>query len=125
MKGAGLRRSTAGRPGSKYTTYVGGTVAITKAAQTSTYAMDLVSTDTTDLESYEIVIRRECLDDEYIDDMLRARGMDEKQICEAKSKVRAYLDLLLRDKGVDMTDDAYDVLVNMAIHLIDESSKAV
>ena len=117
--------STAGRPGIWHTLCVGGTVAITKATQTFTYAMDLVSTNTADLESYEIVIRRECLDDEYIDGMLRARGMDEKQICEAKSKVRAYLDLLLRDKGVDMTDDAYDALVNMAIHLIDESSKAV
>ena len=79
---------------------------------------------TTDLDSYEIVIKHEYLKDQYIDDKLRERGLDARQIREAKSKVRAYLNLLLKDKGVDMTDDAYDVLVNMAIHLIDESSKA-
>ena len=70
------------------------------------------------------MIRRECLEGGYIDDRLRARGLDAEQIREAKSKVRAYLDLVLKDKAVDMTDDAYDMLVNMAIHLIEESSKA-
>lgn len=98
-------------------------MAITDALQTTTYVVDPVSTDMTDLDSYEIVIKHEYLKDGYIDDKLRARGLDARQIREAKSKVRAYLDLLLKDKGVDMTDDAYDVLVNMAIHLIDESSK--
>lgn len=87
------------------------------------YVLDPVSTDMSDLASYEIVTRSEYLEDGYIDGKLRERGLDARQIREAKSKVRAYLDLLLKDKGVDMTDDAYDVLVNMAIHLIDESSK--
>ena len=74
-------------------------------------------------DSYEMVIKSRHLEDGYIDDMLKMRGLDAQQIREAKSKVRAYLDLLLKDKGVDMTDDACGVLVNMAIHLIDESSK--
>lgn len=123
-RGTGLPRSTADRPGGGYVEYKRGMVAITVAPQTTTYAVEPVSMVTTDLDSYEIVIKHEYLKDQYIDDKLRERGLDARQIREAKSKVRAYLNLLLKDKGVDMTDDAYDVLVNMAIHLIDESSKA-
>lgn len=123
MEGTVLARSTADRPGSKYIEYGGGMVAITEAPRTITYAIEPVGIDTTDPESHEIVINRECLKDEYIDDKLRAKGLDALQIREARSKVRTYLDMLLKDKGVDMTDDAYDMLVNMAIHLIEESSK--
>ena len=99
-------------------------VAITNAPQTITYAVEPVCANTVDLALHEIVIKRECLKDEYIDEMLQARGLDAQQIRKARSKVRSYLNLLINDKGVDMTDDAYDTLVNMAIHLIEESSKA-
>lgn len=99
-------------------------VATTNAPQTVTYAVDLVSANTVDLALHEIAIRCECLKDGYIDDRLRARGLDAQQIRKARSKVRSYLSLLVNDRGVDMTDDAYDMLVNMAIHLIEESSKA-
>ena len=88
------------------------------------YTVDPVSTDAADLGSYEIVIKRKHLEKRYIDDRLRAKGLDAQQIREARSRVRAYVDLLLKGKGVDMTDDAYEVLVNVAIHLIEESSKA-
>ena len=124
MKGASQSRSTADRPDSKYREYRGSMVAITNAPQTVTYAVDLVSANTVDLALHEIVINHECLKDGYIDDRLRARGLDAQQIRKARSKVRSYLSLLIDDKGVDMTDDAYDMLVNMAIHLIEESSKA-
>ena len=123
MKGAGLSRTTAARPGSRYAEYRGGTVAVTKASQTATYTIEHIGTGTFDSGPYEIAIRREHLTDEYIDDKLRARGLGTRQIHEAKSKVRAYLDLLLKDRDIDMTDDAYGMLVNMAIHLIEESSR--
>lgn len=74
-------------------------------------------------DPYEIVVGSEHLEDKYIDGMLRAKGLDALQIREARSKVRDYLDLLLKDKDVRMTDDVYNLLVNMAIHLIEESSK--
>ena len=123
MKEAWLLRSTADRPGGKHIEYRGGTVAITKARLTATYAAEPVSTDMADLEPHEIVIRPECLGGEYIDGKLRGKGLDARQIREARSKVREYLDLLLDGRGVEMTDDAYDMLVNMTIHLIEESSK--
>ena len=115
--------STADRPGGKYTEYKNGMVAITKAPLTATYVVEQVSTDMAGLEPYEIVIKSECLKDEYIDGKLREKGLDARQIREARAKVRAYLGTFMGDRGVDMTDDAYDMLVNMAIHLIEESSK--
>ena len=119
-----LPKSTMGRPGDRYVEYKGGTVAVTDARQLAMYSLDPVSTDSVDLVSYEIVITRKHLENKYIDDKLRAKGLDTQQICEARSRVREYVDLLLKDKDVDMTDDAYDMLVNIAIHLIGESSKA-
>ena len=123
MKEAGLPWSTADRPGGKYIEYRSGMVASTKAQLTATYVVEPVSTDMAGLEPSEIVIKAECLKDEYIDGRLREKGLDARQIREARAKVRAYLDTLLGGRGVDMTDDAYDMLVNMAIHLIEESSK--
>ena len=122
MKGAGLSRTTADRPGSRYAEHRGETVAAQKPRKLP-HMPEPIGTGTFDSGPYEIAIRREHLTDEYIDDKLRARGLDTRQIREAKSKVRAYLDLLLKDRDIDMTDDAYCMLVNMAIHLIEESSR--
>ena len=120
-EGVGVPRPAAGWPGDKRAGYGGDTVAVADAAAR---AAEPAGADAAGLEPHEIVIRDEHLEDEHIDDRLRARGLDAQQIHEARSKVRAYLDLLLRERGVDMTDGAYDVLVNVAIHLIEESPKA-
>lgn len=122
MKRTGLPASTADRAGGRYRVR-GRHGGDDGGLADRTYAVDPASTDMAGPDSYEMVIKSRHLEDGYIDDMLKMRGLDAQQIREAKSKVRAYLDLLLKDKGVDMTDDAYGVLVNMAIHLIDESSK--
>ena len=124
-------RPNVDRPGGKYVEYKGGTVPITNTPPidvqsvdpVSANAVDPVSANAVDPEPYEIVIKPKHLENKYIDDKLRAKGLDVQQIREARSRVREYIDLLLKGKNVDMTDDAYEVLVNMAIHLIEESSK--
>lgn len=124
MKGAGLPGATADRQGGGYASHKGGAAPITEAVRTAAHSADTAGAGMAGPGPHEIVIRQECLEGGYIDGRLSARGLDAEQIREAKSKVRAYLDLVLKDKAVDMTDDAYDMLVNMAIHLIEESSKA-
>lgn len=125
-EGVGVPRPAAGWPGDKRAGYGGDTVAVADAAAR---AAEPAGADAAGPEPHEIVIRDEHLEDEHledghIDDGLRARGLDAQQIQEARSKVRAYLELLLRERGVDMTDGACGVLVNVAIRLIEESPKA-
>ena len=119
----GPSRPNVDRPGDKYVEYKGGTVPITNTPPIDMQPVDPVNANAVDPEPYEIVIKPKHLENKYIDDKLRAKGLDVQQIREARSRVREYIDQLLKGKNVDMTDDAYEVLVNMAIHLIEESSK--
>ena len=69
-----------------------------------------------------IAIRDKHLDDSYIADLVRCKGLDEAQIAEIRSALRRYIDSFLKDKGVELDGGAYRALTNMLIHLIEESS---
>lgn len=70
-----------------------------------------------------IVIKNKHLEDSYIEDLLRGKGLDEARIAEIRSALRKYIDSFLEGRNIEFDDDAYGVLINMLIHLIEESSK--
>ena len=69
-----------------------------------------------------IAIRDRHLDDSYIADLARSRGLDEARIAEMRSALRKYIDSFLAGRGVELDGGAYRTLTNMLIHLIEESS---
>lgn len=70
-----------------------------------------------------IAIKDKHLGDPYIEDMLRKKGLDERQIAYIRSMMRQYIDSFLKTKSVELDEGAYRVLTNMLIRLTEESSK--
>ena len=70
-----------------------------------------------------ITVNDRHLGDPYVEDLLRKKGLDELQIACIRSIMRQYIDSFLEDKDVELDEDAYRVLTNMLVHLIEESSK--
>lgn len=70
-----------------------------------------------------ITIRDRNLDDSYIDELMKKKGLGETQISEVRSVLRKYIDTFIGCRGIELDDGAYALLTNMLIHLIEESSK--
>ena len=69
-----------------------------------------------------IAIKDRHLDDSYVADLVRSKGLDEARIAEMRFALRRYIDSFLAGRGVELDGGAYRTLTNMLIHLIEESS---
>lgn len=70
-----------------------------------------------------ITITDRHLEDQYIEGLLREKGLGESQIARIRSSMRRYIDSFLKGRGIEIDGGAYRVLTNMLMHLIEESSK--
>ena len=70
-----------------------------------------------------ITIRDRNLEDSYIDELMKNKGLGETQMSEVRSALRQYIDTFIGCRGIELDDGAYALLTNMLIHLIEESSK--
>lgn len=70
-----------------------------------------------------IIIKDKNLDDSYIGELMRGKGLDEQQITRIRGYMRQYIDSFIKDRGIEFDDGAYALVTNMFIHLIEESSR--
>lgn len=70
-----------------------------------------------------ITISDRNLEDTYIDELMKNKGLGETQMSEVRAVLRQYIDTFVGCRGIELDDGAYALLTNMLIHLIEESSK--
>lgn len=70
-----------------------------------------------------ITIRDKHLDDSYIEELMKEKGLNEAQIALIRSLLRRYIDSFLEGRDIKLDDSSYRLLTNLIVHLIEESSK--
>lgn len=70
-----------------------------------------------------ITIKDKNLDDSYIGELMRSKGLEEAQIAKIRADLRQYIDSFIKGRGIEFDDGAYALVTNMLIHLIEESSR--
>jgi hypothetical protein len=71
----------------------------------------------------EIIIKKEHLDDSYLQSIIKEKKLTADQVTKLKTKIREYIGRLTTNEEVILSEESYKSLINLTIYLIEESSK--